>query len=231
MANHSGTWRHLSRKLIVGALLLALLAGLLVVGGGWWIRTRVETAVADRIEQRLPGSTARVQISSFPFLVRLAASGEVLDLTAHINHLSAGPVIYNNVRLKPVDFSDIDVMVKGLHLRRDQLLHHRVTIESIRSATVTAVISQDSVDQTLRLPVVLGAGTVGIGGLSVPAKLSVRRHRMVLTSAHGFSLSFASPPADILPCSGEVNVYPGALHVSCSLHQVPSVLRPLTYAY
>jgi LmeA-like phospholipid-binding len=231
MADHVGMRRHLCRTLVVAALSLVVLAGLVVVGGGWWLRTRVESALAGRIEHRLPGSSARVQISSFPFLAHLAASGEVLKLTAHLNHLSAGPVIYNHVRLKPIDFSDVNIVVQGVKLRRDRLFHRQVKIESIRSTTITAIISQSSVDQTLRLPVVLGAGTVGIGGLSMPATLTVRGQRMILTAAHGFTLSFASPPAVLLPCTGQVDVYPGALHVSCGVHRLPPVLQPLTYRF
>lgn len=231
MAHDFPPWRHLGRTLALCTLAVVLVLSVVVVGGGWWLRTRVEAAVADRIEQRLPGTTARVHISSFPFLEHLAASGRILNLTAHLNHLTAGPVIYNNVHLKPVDFSDLNITIRGLRLGRDQLVHRRATIESIRSATITATISQSSVDETLRLPIVLGAGTVGIGGLSLPAKLAVRKHRMLLTSAHGFTLSFAAPPADLLPCVGQVDVYPGELHLSCALHQVPSVLEPLTYSF
>lgn len=63
------------------------------------------------------------------------------------------------------------------------------------------------------------------------ATLSLRRQRMFLTAAHGFTLSFAAPPADLLPCTGQVDVYPGELHVSCGLHRLPAVFQPLIYRF
>ncbi|MGH3599662.1 MAG: hypothetical protein ACRDQH_05185 [Pseudonocardiaceae bacterium] len=218
------------RPILVIIFVVVLVIAGIVFGGGWWVRVRVQNTVARRIEKQLPGTTARVHISSSPFLSHLAASGTILELSAQMSGLSAGPFTFNGVRL-PLTFDDIDIHVDDLHLQRDQLFDRRVVIDRIRKVTVTAAVRQASLDKSIGLPVTLGDGTVGIGGLSVPATIALDEQRVEVKVPGLITLSLATPSFEVLPCIGTVLIVPGALELSCTLHQLPAVFSPTTFSF
>lgn len=222
------------RRLRTALVALAVTCVVLVaipIGVGWWIRGEVERAVADRIDQQVPGANARVGISSFPFIDHLAASGTILELSVHLGQVSAGPFTYNGVHVTAVTFDDVDIHIDGLHIQREQLPHRKVVIDRIRRATVTATLGQRSLDRSVGLPLTLGEGAVGIGGLSLPATISIGSRRVTVTVPHQISLSFEPPPLKILPCVGAVVIHTGALRVSCTLDHLPPVLADTVFRF
>lgn len=219
------------RRLAVAFLAFAVVLAAAGLGVGWWARGRVEAIVAQRIEQQLPGSKARVGISSFPFLGHLAASGTISELSVHVSDLPAGPLSFNGIHLAALTFTDVDIHIDDLHMRRDPLLHGRVMIDRIRRATVTATLDEKTLDQSVGLPISLGAGTVGIGGLSLPADIAVDLRRITLTVPGQISLTVSAPPLDVLPCVGGVDIAPGGLKLTCVIHRLPAVLAHTSFSY
>lgn len=221
------TWH----RLAVAALAFLAVAAVAVVGVGWWARGQVESAVAQRIDQQLPGAEAQVGISSFPFLAHLAASGTISELSVHVGNLPAGPLAFNGFHLASLDFSDVELHIDDLHMRRDPLLHRRVMIDGLRQATVTATLDERTLDRSIGLPITLGSGNVGIGGLSLPAYAAVQSRVITVTVPGQITFSLSAPPLEVLPCVGRVEIVPGSLKLSCSVHRLPGVLSHTSFSY
>lgn len=187
--------------------------------------------MAARIEQQLPGAKVTVSIGSFPFLVHLGASGTILELSVHLSRISAGPFTYNGVHVRAMTFDDVDIHIDDLHLSRGQLLHRKVVIDQVGTATVTATLRQASLDHGVGLPITLGDGTVGIGGLSLPAAISIHSGQVTVTVPHQLTFSLTPPPLDVLPCIGRVQIEAGALRLSCSLKRLPAVLAGAVFTF
>lgn len=217
--------------MVTAAIVAATILVGTVVGGGWWLRDKVQSAIAKRIDTELPGAVATVHIHSFPFLIRLAASGTILAVSARLDHVSAGPVVFGDVTLPTIDFDRIDISVDDLRLRRSDLRHRLAKVEHVGRVIVTAIVSQHALDKDLGIPLTLGAGQVGIGGLSLHAQVTFRKRRISLHLAGERMLSFEAPPADILPCEGGAVVVPGAVRLSCVLHHLPPALKVRAYSF
>ncbi|MBO0887235.1 MAG: hypothetical protein J2O38_07535, partial [Acidimicrobiales bacterium] len=211
-------------------VVLAVIAAA-IFGGGWWVQAKVEQRLAAYIEHRVPGSVARVDVNSFPFLGHLVVSGTVADVSVHLSRLSAGPINFNGVEVSSITFNDVDIHVHDVQLNRSQLLHRRVIIDRIRDATVTAIVRQEALDRSVGLPVTLGKGTVGIGGLALPASIAVQARQVTITVPQLLTVSLPTPALSVLPCLGRVVIAPGALLVSCSLHRLPPVLSGTSFSF
>lgn len=225
--------RRVSRlqRLAMAALAIVALIVAAVIGAGWWVRSQVEATVAQRIDQQLPGSDPGVGISSFPFLVRLGATGTIDQMSAHLKRLSAGPFSYNGIYVAPATFNDVNIRVTALRLRRDDLFHRKVVIAGIGNVTVTATLLQSSLDKSVGLPVTLGQGTVGLGGLSLPAQISVGFRQVTVAVPGQLSFSLTLPPLEVFPCRGRVLIQPGALKISCSVDRLPPVLSGTSFTF
>lgn len=205
------------RKLIGLLIVLALLVvGLSIVDVV--VRHRVQTIIADKIDQQVPGARSTVSISSYPFLGHLAVSGGVPAVTAHVTGVQAGDLA---LQLVTVVANDVTV-------DRNQLLHGTLTLRSIRSISVTATITQATLDAQLGVPVTLGDGTVGLYGMEVPANLTVSGQRLELHVPPLPSVHLDIPTASLLPCLGGAHVSPGVLTVTCTTTQIPSVLQGIS---
>lgn len=223
--------RSLARRFLVALTMAVILLAGVTLGGGWWVRTRVQHSLAGYLDHRLPGARAQVDIASFPFLVHLVASGTILEVSVHLNRVSAGPLSFNGIELAPITFSDIDIHVHDVRLSRSELLHRRVVIERIHSAEVIATIRQGALDRAIGLPVTLGQGTVGIGGLTLPATIVVRDREITLNVPNEISVTVVAPSLAVLPCIGRVAIVPGALRLTCSLQRLPPVMAGISVTF
>lgn len=201
------------RKLIVAVVILALIVVAAVIADGI-IRNHVEQAIATQIDDQVPGSHAQVTISSFPFVGRLAVSGTVPTMTAHVTGVQAGPVALDTV----------DVVVHDVRVARGQLAHGKVQIDSIREAIITAQISQASLDHQVGVPITIGSGTVGLGGVQVPAHLAVVSNRIEIQVPPLPGISVTIPLTNLVPCIGTASLSPGHLTVTCSTDRLPPAL-------
>jgi hypothetical protein len=201
------------RKLIV-VVVLAVLAGLLAIGDVA-ARRYAENRIEQQIDHRDAGATSSVHISSFPFVPRLLLFGRVEKITAHVKHVSVASLTLDQV----------DLTVTGVKLDRSQLFHRNVMVKSIRTGTVSAVLSEQAVEQVLHLPLTFGDGSVqlSIGGVTLGVSVAVVDNQLRLSAA-GRELTIPIPELPVLPCVAGVTVEPGRLVLSCTFHQVPTAL-------
>ncbi len=168
-----------------------------------------ESTVANRIEQRFPGSHATVTISSSPYLVRLVVFGTVQKVHAHVTDVPDG-------RLR---LDTVDVTARDLKVDRGQLLHGKTRLDSLSTATITARVS---VAKVLRA---YGLGAIAdLGGLATGAKGTVKTQGNQVQISIG-PLSFAFTSTGLVPCVGSAQVSAGQLILSCTTRSVPPALQ------
>jgi hypothetical protein len=204
----------LAIKLGVVAVVLLVLAV-----GDVGARVYAEDRAASQIDQRVPGASSTVHISSFPFVGKLLATGKVDKITARVKHASAGQVT----------FDQIDVTLRGVRIDRGQLINSRhLQVDAISTGTVNGVISEQAIDQALQAiggPVVVhlvqGAAQVTIAGVTIRSPVAIVNNALQLTVGSEV-VKVAIPQLPVLPCVATAVVTAGHLTVSCTFHQVPS---------
>ena len=201
------------RRLIGVLVAIAVILGLLSLGDVW-VRHRVQTVMADHLQSELPGSTASVHISSFPFLGRLAASGKVPEVDANVRDVS----------VEGLDFSNIRVLIHGLQVDNARLTSREVVLQKITSGSVTGDITQSSIDHLSGAPITLGSGTVEVAGITVTPAVTIAGGHIVVSLGHLPPLRIPIPQISILPCVGSAAIVPGAIRVSCQLTELPPAL-------
>ena len=208
------------RKLVVFGVVVAVILAVLALADVF-VRHQVQSAIAQQIETQVPGSHAEVSISSFPFVGRLAVSGDVPKLTADVTNVAAGPITLDTVV----------VVVTDVHVARHQLVHGKVALRSIKQATVTATVSQASLDSQVGLPVTLGEGTVGLDGLQAAASLKVDGDQVDIQVPPLPAIAISIPVTKLLPCIGSASLTPGELTVTCTTNTLPPVLENLAPSF
>lgn len=196
----------------------------LLIGADVAIRRAVELQLEHRLRdevaeaQGVPPQRTRVHVKSFPFLARLAASGEVATLEASVA----------DVEVAGFRFASVAVDLHDVRLDRNDLVsHRRVTITSIGSGQATADITQAAVREALGgAPLVLGDGTIGVtvAGRTVSVSARVTDGVLQLTAAGVRLPAITLPELPLIPCLTQAVARPGVLHLSCAVDQVPAEL-------
>jgi hypothetical protein len=201
-------------------VLLVVLAAVLAVGDVE-ARLYAEHQFAHRIDANVPGAHATVKISSFPFTGRLAASGAVPRIRAHLQNVTSGLFTFDTV----------DVVVSGVRVERTALFRdRRIHVLSIAKGTVTADMTEAAVDRALGgLPVKLANGAVqlAVNGVNIVGRLSVVANQLRL-EVTGVPVNVSIPKLPALPCVGNAVVTTGHLTLSCGLTGIPPALVGVT---
>jgi hypothetical protein len=202
----------LIRRLVAAALVLSI-AG---VGGDIFVRRYAEAEISKRVRSQVETASVSTQISSFPFVVRLAASGAVGEVKTHLDKPHVGPLIFDTV----------DVDLKGVQVDRNQLLSHKdVKLQKIDSGQVTAVLTEATLAQALGVPIRIEGGAIHVTvlGKDTTATLSVKDNKL-LFNVTGRALSLPIPQTSILPCAADATVADGRIRLSCTIHEIPPAL-------
>jgi hypothetical protein len=180
-----------------------------VIVGDQIALARTRSTIESRIEQRVPGSHATVTISSSPYLVRLALSGTVKQIHAHVTNVQEGGLTLDTV----------DVTVHDLKVSRSSLLGGSVHLEGLSSATITASTSVAEVLREAGYAAVAGIGALGSG---LNGKISAGPSQVTITFG---PLSFTLPYSAIVPCVGSARVSGGNVVFSCTTKTLPPALQ------
>ncbi len=177
--------------------------------GDQFALARTRSTIESRIEKRVPGSHATVTISSSPYLVRLALSGTVKEIHAHVTNVQEGGLTLDTV----------DVTVHNLQVNRSSLLHGSVHLEGLSSATITASVSVAEVLREAGLAAVSGVGALASG---LNGKVSAGPNQVTVTFG---PLSFSLPYSAIVPCVGSARVSGGDVVFSCTTKTLPPAFQ------
>ena len=201
----------------VPLLVLLLVIAALLVAADLTARSVAEQELARRVETAVPeAGDASVDISTFPFLPRLLASGTVSRLDAEVR----------DVTIKRVRFEFIAVELHGVQLDRGQLTRNRqIVLQDIERGQVRGEVTQGALSEVLGLPVRLDAGRaeVRIGGVTVGADLSVTDGRLTV-SGFGIALPTLDLTGPFLPCIGDAVILSGRVALTCDFDEIPPEL-------
>ena len=203
------------RKLLVAAAVVALLLVLDQVP-----RLVAESKLAERAREAGPGAdSGEASISSWPFVGRLLALGELSRVAIRAEGVHAGPL-----RL-----ASVEVVATGVVLDRTALLSGDVRLEGIRRGLVTMELDAASLTRTLRVPVTIGDGRlrVDVGGVAVAARIDLGRNgSLVLRAGRLPALTLPIVRTPLNPCAAtRVAVEGASVLLSCELDELPAVLR------
>jgi hypothetical protein len=197
------------RKLI-GIVVFVLVAVVLVAIADHFAVRWTESTVANRIEQRFPGSHATVTVSSSPYLVRLAIFGTVKKVHAHVTDVPEG-----RLRLDTVDVTANDVKVN-----RGDLLHGKTRLDSVSSATIVARVGVAEVLRAYGLGDLASLGNLASG---LTGTLQTKPNNQVQISFGPISFTFTT--SGLVPCVGSAEINAGQVILACTTHSVPRALQ------
>jgi hypothetical protein len=180
-----------------------------VVVGDQVALARTQSTIESRIEKQVPGSHAKVTISSSPYLVRLALSGTVKEIHAHVTNVDVGNLTFDTV----------DVTVHNLKINRSSLLHGPVHLEGLSSATITASVSVTEVLRQAGYAAVSGLGALASG---FNGKISAGLTEVTVTFG---PISFSLPYTALVPCVGSAHVTGGDMVISCTTKTLPPAFQ------
>ena len=196
------------RALLVSLVVVVVLAAAGVLVGGVVAANITETTIANRIDTRVPGSHATVDIQSQPYLVKLAASGKVDQLHAHVT----------NVTEKGVTVRSVDVDVNALQVNRGDLFSGKIRLMGIRQATVTATVTPTEV------AAIAGADAARqLDGMASGTSASVHANPDGIDVGIG-SVALRIPYDPLVTCAGSAVWTGGNLVVSCTTNSLPPAL-------
>lgn len=203
------------RKLLVTVVIVVLLAVLDQVP-----RLVAESKLASRAEEAGPGAdSADASITSWPFVGRLLALGEMSRVVVRVHGVNAGPL-----RL-----ASVEVRATGVVLDRTALVSGDVRLEGIRQGTVTVELDAASLTRTLRVPVTIADGRLRleVSGAAVATRVELGRNgSLVLRAGRLPALTLPIVRTALNPCAAtRVAIERDRVLLSCELDDLPAVLR------
>jgi hypothetical protein len=203
------TLRRAELRKLVGALVAVVVLVVAVFVADHVAIHWTEGRVASRIEHSFPGSHATVTISSSLYLPRLAVSGTVQNIHAHVTDVTDGAL----------HLDAVDVTAHSLKINRTDLLHSTARVKSLSTATITA---------TLTVPEALRAAgepaEAGLAGLANGTTATVQAGAGVVHIVIG-PVTFTFPYNSLVPCVGSGKVSGGEIILTCTTHTVPAALQ------
>lgn len=200
---------------LTGGLAVLLLLVAIAVVADRLLLAAAENEAERRIDAAVDADDVRVEVRSLPFLPRLVADGEVERIEVEVDELTQSGVT----------FDEIEVRLEGLEIDRAQARARRIVVESIDRGTGRIVVGQDELAELVGVTLTLGDGTVTVQGVTVTAPVFSVSGTELLIGLEGVGgVTVPLPTADLVPCSPDVTVVPGALEMTCTLDEVPALL-------
>lgn len=187
------------------------------------VRTVAESQLRDRVAAAAaPAGATTAHIESFPFLGRLALSGDV----ARIRVSSA------DVTVEGLTFARVGLDLSRVTFDRRRLVSERtVVLASLGKGTATAEVTQEELSKRLGVTVTLQAGRaqVRVGGQTVTANATVTDNTLRLAVAGVSVPALRIPKLPLVPCVADAVILAGRIRLTCTIDQVPAELvgRPL----
>lgn len=181
---------------------------------------------ADNYFEHTNGSSAH--ISSFPFVVRLAASGEVPHIRVSVYGVTLERLFLRRITLK---FDDVK-------LDRNLLFKRKVKLRDLKKGTVAVDIDGKSIAERIGRDIrfkkgsvevhqtVAGKEVVATGSISISNNLLAfhpRKVEGVNLPGAGAALAFTYqiPKSELFPCAARVEPVEGGVLAECTVDKIP----------
>ncbi|HEV2766983.1 MAG TPA: LmeA family phospholipid-binding protein [Acidimicrobiales bacterium] len=200
--------------LLVLAGLVALTAAEVVVP------PRIEQGVEDRVARQVPeAGSVDATVRSFPVVARVVGTGRMEHLV----------VVLDDVVRPEVRIDSVRVDVRGIEVSRQALLDGEVDLQRIDSGALMATLTEEDLEEALPgniadLRLLPGRAEVTVVGQTVGSNVTVRDGRVVFDLGPFGDAGVALPGQDFFPCPLEGEVVHGAVHLFCTLDEVPPYL-------
>lgn len=204
---------------VAGFIGLALVVVLVVAIGDAVAVHYTDKTVAHRIEQSVPGSSAKVSISSEPYIPNLAMFGRVDDLKADVSNVPSGGVTIKS----------IDVDAHNLTVNRNDLFKGQVRLQGVSSAKITTVVDPfEGMPASIRSQVRHIADKAAAGA-QLDVKATGSGVKVSLPGAQGAgrgssAYSVEIPFDPLLDCAGTATYAGGLLTMVCTTHTIPAAI-------
>jgi hypothetical protein len=200
-------------------LLIALgMLGALLVGSDLVVEGIAEDQIAKIAHEQIEDAgPTTADISSFPFVARVALAGEVRRVRVTQREIPVGPLTV----------ASVTVTLDGVQLDRGRLFGDRdVFLTDIDSGSVVATITDDEVSRLLDVPVTFADGIANatVAGVDVAVRASVRDGALVLSPEGAPALSVPLPRIPLVPCVADAAIGDGVVELSCEIDEIPPEL-------
>lgn len=185
-------------------------------------RRYVEGQIVASTEQELRElAGVDAEISSFPFLGRIALFGSVDRLELRLDEILG----------RGVDVATLELRIDGLRLDRSSLLEtNQVRITAIDSARLTANISEEALNAVVPVPgvridLVDDAVELTVAGRTVTAGIEVSDGRLTFRPPDPVpDVSLPLPSSELLPCRVSGRVRQDRLELTCVTDRLPQIV-------
>lgn len=186
------------------------------------VRRYVEAQIAASTEQELRDlAGVEAEISSFPFLARIALFGSVDRLELRLDSILG----------RGVDVATLELRIEGLRLDRSSLLEtNQVRITAIDSARLTAAITEEALNAVVPVPgvridLVDDAVELTVAGQTVTAGVEVSGGRLVVRPPDPVpEVSLPLPSSELLPCEVSGRVRQDRVELTCVTDRLPPIV-------
>ena len=180
-----------------------------------------EDKIAERAEAAVGGrATATANVDSFPFLLKLLASGNAGDISMRVT----------DVATPALSFAAVDLKLHGVVLDKGKLLGERKpVVTDIDSGTLTLEVGASEVSKALRnVPVTITGGRVEVqvAGRARAADVSLGAGGTIRVAVpQGPSVDIAVPRTALGSCQATaLRVDDDRIVLSCTITEIPPAL-------
>ena len=203
--------------------LTGVVVGLALIGDAADAAARhyVTTKVVERISASVPGASGvSARIHSFPFL-KAAVGGSVDEIGAHVNLLV----------IQSLDFTDIDVDLRGVRISVGDLVNGRLNVTRITRGTIVLSVTDASLVQAIVRSVPAAAAEASLIQSELPRlRITVNpATRQLVIALPGLArVDLGLPEANLLPCVPQVTSGATRMTLTCQFDHVPTAFSTLT---
>jgi hypothetical protein len=205
--------RFLVKLTITVVVLLALLAGFDVA-----TKTFVESQIEQEVMSAPDLQVADVEasIDSFPFLLKLGASGTVDSFTIELFDIVA----------PELDIAELSITGEGIVFDRNGLFQGNVRVEDVDEATASLTLTDAAISAAVGVNVQLGPGSVSVdtGAGLVQAQAAVVDGVLTFTAPGVGTISVDVALPDYLPCAPNAVAEEGQVVLSCTAAELPPIV-------
>jgi hypothetical protein len=205
--------RFLIKLTVTLVVILGLLAGFDIA-----TKTFVEGQIEQEVQSAPDLEVADVEasISSFPFLGKLAASGEVDSFTIDLIDIATPQLA----------IAELSITGDGIQFDRNGLFQGDVRVEGVDEATASLTLTDIAVSEAIGVQVGFAPGSVTVtsNGVTVQAQASVVDGVLTFSTdgVGTFTLDVSVP--EYLPCAPNAVAEQGSVTLSCTASELPPVV-------